>query len=278
MSANHQGNPNPTNSAVVQALLDVVAAAKETGKDEALAVFQTALSALQHDKRLMYSADAKFNAHRYPERVITYAKLATYEQCPERFTLSHGAQIVYDFFVSIMTQDGLIRVPQTHICNALHIKRTSYRQYIAELCQYHFIAIYDKPPKGSRTPPTYMIDRRISRTGRDPRDQENTEYMQLVDRSTNGRQSLTPPKYQREIITQKCPDGKIVRIGTIVPISGAEAEKKKPASVITTDASSLMPKPRINDTMALNKLSTNIIPPPDIDDIIIPDINNTDGV
>lgn len=276
MSENHG---NPTGSPIIQAMLDAIEIAKETGNSKALESLQAALKVLQRDKRLTHSADAKFNAHRYPNKSITYTKIATYDQCPERFELSHGAQSILSWMASAMSQDGLITVSQSDLSNIVHItNKQQLRRCIDELCRYHFLAVWDKPPKGSHKPVTYVLDRRIMCTGKDPKDADITQFINLTDKTTNGRNNLKPPAYQQEIITRKCPDGKIVRIGTITSTPMDDTEKKEPASALKANTSSLMPKPRINDTMALNKLSTNIIPPPDIDDIIIPDINNTDGM
>ena len=274
MSANRRGNPNPTNSAVIQAVLDAITAAQESKDDTATAALQTALQALQRNKRVMHRADMIYNSHRYPDKSIKYTKTATYDQCPTRFCLSHNAQVVYDFLASIMTQQGLVRISQSYIADILRLKRTSVRQAITELCQYHFVAVYSKPPRGSKTPPTYMIDRRIMRSGQDVSDNDINDFVSLVG-ETPGRNALPATTYQQAIITQKCSDGKIIRIGTVVPIDKA----KEPASAPTkADTSPRIPKPRVNDTMVLDKLSTNIIPPPDIDDIMIPDINNIDGM
>lgn len=280
MSANRRGNPNPTNSAVIQAVLDAITAAQESKDDTATAALQTALQALQRNKRVMHRADMIYNSHRYPDKSITYIKTATYDQCPTRFCLSHNAQVVYDFLASIMTQQGLVRISQSYIADILRLKRTSVRQAITELCQYHFVAVYSRPPQGSKTPPTYMIDRRIMRSGQDVSDNDINDFVSLVG-ETPGRNALPATTYQQAIITQKCSDGKIIRIGTVVPATAETADKaKEPASAPTkADTSSRrIPKPRVNDTMVPDTLSTNIIPLPDIDDIIIPDINNTDGV
>ena len=272
MPGNRQGNP--TNSPVIQAIIDAIDVARDVHDNDAATKLQAALSALQRNKRLTHNADAKYNTHRYPDRSITYTKVATYDQCPARFDLSRDAQSLLSWMGAVASQDGLVRVSQSDMASILRISnRQQLRRAINELIQDQYIVVYDQPPKGSHQATTYMIDRRIIRSGKDPNDNDIDNYVALT---ANHKDKLhTTAAYQQAIITQKCSDGKIIRIGTVVPVDKA----KEPASAPTkADTSPRIPKPRVNDTMVLDKLSTNIIPPPNIDDIMIPDINNIDGM
>lgn len=220
---------NATNSPVIQAILDAIDVAVDSKDKETETLLRSALKKLQQNKQLLYKADAKYNSHRYPERVITYTKVATYNQCPERFALSHGAQAVLSLFASIASQDGLITIPQSDLASILHTNRQQLRRYIDELCQYQYIAIYDRPPRGTRKPITYLLDRRIVRTGKDPNDTEITNFNAMA---TGARQNLDDiPAYEQATLTQKSSDdNKIIRIGTVIP---SHHKEKEPASAVT---------------------------------------------
>src|SRR5699024_6527968 len=271
MPGNRQGNP--TNSPVIQAIIDAIDVARDVHDNDAATKLQAALSALQRNKRLTHNADAKYNAHRYPDKSITYTKVATYDQCPARFNLSRDAQSLLSWMGSVVSQDGLVCVPQSYMASILRISnRQQLRRAINELIQDQYIVIYDQPTKGTHQATTYMMDHRIIRSGKDPNDNDIDNYITLTTRHKDKLHTTTA--YQQAIITQKRPYGKNIRIGTVVPTNTqTDTKEKEPVRTQQQRTSSKSkPKPPIesttNDTINTNNLS---IPAPDtdIDDIML---------
>ena len=236
---------NPNNSTIIQAILDIIAVADPIKHKELLATLNKVSSVLIRDKRLQHAADQKFHSHLYPEKTLTFAKTQRYDGCPERFRLSIDAQAVLGLLERVASQEGLVRIPQGVIAAHFGLGRGTVRSALDELVNEEFIAVYEKPPRGSKTPITYLIDKRITCAGKDATPADIEQFITLK----TGCRNLSA-EYQQAILSVKSDDDRLVKIGTLI--------KKEPSQPDSTQTDSGDSPHNSQTEYTMKKSSTSI--------------------
>lgn len=220
-------DPNPHNSSVVQALLDAIRFANE----EERPTLEEALKVVNKNATLRKSADQVFQAHEYADEAIEYTKVATYTKDPGIFELTSDAFKILMLFNSVASQKGYIRLSVSTIYDITHIRRNNIIVSIKELIEHQYIAAVTDPPKGSKIPPVYLLDRRYLRNGHEP-SQSDIELFTGLSAQIKSKNhiSLLDNKdtyYEKEIITTKITD----RTGKEYTIkAGSLGKRERPLS------------------------------------------------
>lgn len=207
---------NPNNSTIIQAVLDIMAAADPIKHKDLLAELSRVTDALTNDRRLQHDADQKFHGHLYPDKSLTFAKTSLYNDCPERFQLSAEAQVIMGLFERTASQEGLVRIPQGVIAAHFRMGRATIRKAIDELVRYQFVVVYEKPPRGSKTPITYLIDKQVTCSGKDPTIAEISTFSKLKQAGPGRKKLSASVSYQQAILSVKRDDGTLIKIGTLI--------------------------------------------------------------
>lgn len=215
-------DPNPTNSSIVQALLDARQALLAAG--ESPAEIDAALAVMQKKNAVLQAADHLFNGHRYPEKSLIYSKTARFEQCRAVYELSMGARAILQIFSSIVSADGLVSVPTRMLATAANMTKPTVVRAIAELEESGFIAVYK--PAVQRQAAVYMINPAAVTCGKPTGLQD--EFQELAGTSMFRWQQLQRRNSELEVAYITLPPEKerryTVKIGTLMI-----SKKKSPA-------------------------------------------------
>lgn len=221
-ATNKRKNPNPTNSSVVQALLDARQALLAAGENPA--EIDAALAIMQKKNAVLQAADHLFNGHRYPEKALVYSKTSRFGECRAVHTLSPIARSVLLLMESVVSQDGLVSLPLKTIMVAAGISLNPARKALAELEESGFIAVYK--PAVQRQAAVYMLNPAAVTCGTSTGLQD--EFQELAGNSVLRWQQLQQRNKEFEVayITLPPEDNRryTVKIGTLMV-----SKKKSPA-------------------------------------------------
>lgn len=154
-----KSKPNPENSSVLQALLDIQAAGGNVPMVDSL------IALLRKDGgALLETAEEIFNEHQYPQHVLTFCKL-TKEYEFARF-LSPKALSLLTAMCQNMWHGNLIQLSQRDVLKITSISSlTSVKPALKELTDCGCIAVAIKG--NTRKATTYMVNPCISTLGKD---------------------------------------------------------------------------------------------------------------
>lgn len=163
----HKKKPNPSNSSIIQALLDLKTALERcdmhlTDIDDILLECQKENSVLQK------TADQIQHSHKYPDKSIEFFQSLRYDQCPERFELTHQETVLLDLMERIQDPiTGCVTVKKGTFAQALHYtdgERRNLQKYLDHLTELGFLTcIYRQTNK---KPGEYKINQSISWVGK----------------------------------------------------------------------------------------------------------------
>lgn len=199
-------NPNnPYCSNILQAICDAETIAARYGIE--INTLQDLRELINKNPDFRKDCDALNNNHKYPDNVISFAQTRTYDECPVRFELPHPEQIILDLMERLQSPDGYVTVSKSRFVEVLHLSdkdRKNLQVYIDHLVDMGFLKCIYKPPKGSKKPGEYLINRNVTWIGK-----REKEYPVTVQ--TQGFE----PKYTRVKKEMTLPDGSKVISGTL---------------------------------------------------------------
>lgn len=157
-SNNNNYKPNPDNSSIMQALLDIKAAGGSFTTINDLLMF------LENDPNLLKEAELRFHRHQYPQRSITFTKVSNKVEF-SRF-LSYNALTILTALYQNMWHGNMIQIRRKDIVKITSI--SSFRPIkdaFEELINKGCIAV--AVPGTTRRPTVYMVNPEIATVGRD---------------------------------------------------------------------------------------------------------------
>lgn len=142
-------NPkNPDNNSIIQALQDVM----DYGFGEL--TIRHLLDKLSNDRKLRNAMQDKWNSHAYPERSLTFSKLAIE---PRLNMVSDSALRILITLGSLAAKSGLVRIRKQDLATITRIaSKTTMQTALRELVECGMIAI--KVPAAGHKPPIYEIN------------------------------------------------------------------------------------------------------------------------
>lgn len=160
--------PNPFNSPSFQVLLDLKKALAQTGchlymLDDILENFADECSDLRDE------CDKIFMAHNYNPKNVKFVQSVAYEICPERFELPSVALKILDFLERMQSPSGYVEFQKSQLVEILHLtdsERKGLQKTLDLLEETGFIEAVYKPPKGSKLPCQYKINRSVTWAGK----------------------------------------------------------------------------------------------------------------
>lgn len=228
---------NPNSNSILQALLDL----KDCGGYGEMTLDHI-ITKISGDRKLQKDLQAKWDAHAYPEKKMTYAQLTITQALMD---LSPQACKILLLLGSYASQTGLVQVSYPTLETVTGIKRTMVREAVQELKDNGLILIRVKPIRHEA--PIYCVDpgtivkgaRRQSRT---------TEYKSALIGGGFPKDKYLLDTYSPALVI-KCdtvrsedPDGEPIRYNTI-SLMPAQQAKKVPEPT-GTSASGKRPRKR----------------------------------
>ena len=157
---------NPDNSSVLQCLLDIEKAAKISNAPnspdvlKALADLRKALT-----KDIIAKADGTYEAHRYKNASITFAKIANFKENQAISRLSDRAWKILTYGIQLMSQDNCFLLNQdnlTKILNmSIHPINSGIKELVEKGCMTKICTLKQRKPSGT----VYMINPAIASVG-----------------------------------------------------------------------------------------------------------------
>ena len=157
---------NPTNSSVLQSLLDLKTIAIEKNKDIVLQNIVNLLNALHSEKQVIVDADKKFNAHRYNESKMEFVKLSSIDKTQVICALSSDACKILFFMCQAISQEGLLELPINTASQLLNLERRRVSKAISELVDFGCITVIQKANKKGKIGNIYMVNPDICYSGK----------------------------------------------------------------------------------------------------------------
>ena len=153
-------NPrNPNNSAVVQMLLDMEKESNVMPPETAQALKQLTIY-VQSRPAIAKKVDARFDAHRYPDKTISWNKASTFDKTAKIYKMSSDAITLLDFLRSLdITPGNLIAIKRDDIMRTLEFSKHRYLNAMRELKDNDCIRVAVK--QKAQAPPVYMINPEI---------------------------------------------------------------------------------------------------------------------
>lgn len=159
--------------------------------------------------------DARYAAHRYPEKALVFNRLQRYIG---QFNISKTAQAVLFLLVQCSSQDNLVAIPVSVIMLHCGVSDFGCRNALKELQAKGFIALYKKAAR--HTPNVYMLNLNIIVSGKPPTNADYKEFEELNSMPLDVNKS----DYTLSYVTIKdIKTGRFVTYGTL-----QEQEKKDP--------------------------------------------------
>lgn len=157
---------NQYSSSTLQALLDIeksIILANDNNLNNLLMNVVSARKEYEKNRKLMKSADDIFDSHRYPDKSVTFCKLANFNKNQIILNLSDGACKLLMFFIQVMSNDNCLEVNQSGLSNLFHITRKTLSKLIKELEEAGCISkiVNRSKLRGN----IYIINSEISRVG-----------------------------------------------------------------------------------------------------------------
>lgn len=213
MAEKKRKKPNPYNHPIAQALLDIKQVLWDleiylTDIDDIIEEINTNEEVRERALRLWLS-------HRFPEKSIRFMMTLIYDGCPERYELPIEEQAILGLMERIQNQtSGAVAVYKTVFASVLHLndrQRKSLQKYLDHLTEMCFLTCIYKPPKGSKKPGVYIVNRAVSWIG------TGTD-------NAKGLKIKNPGTYKQIPETVILPDGTKVICGTLGEIPKKEKE------------------------------------------------------
>lgn len=213
MAEKKRKKPNPYNHPIAQALLDIKQVLWDleiylTDIDDIIEEINTNEEVRERALRLWLS-------HRFPEKSIRFIMTLIYDGCPERYELPIEEQAILGLMERIQNQtSGAVAVYKTVFASVLHLndrQRKSLQKYLDHLTEMCFLTCIYKPPKGSKKPGVYIVNRAVSWIG------TGTD-------NAKGLKIKNPGTYKQIPETVILPDGTKVICGTLGEIPKKEKE------------------------------------------------------
>lgn len=213
MAEKKRKKPNPYNHPIAQALLDI----KQVLWD--LEIYLTdiddIIEEINTNEEVRERALKLWLSHRFPEKSIRFIMTLIYDGCPERYELPIEEQTILGLMERIQNQtSGAVAVYKTVFASVLHLndrQRKSLQKYLDHLTEMCFLTCIYKPPKGSKKPGVYIVNRAVSWIG------TGTD-------NAKGLKIKNPGTYKQIPETVILPDGTKVICGTLGEIPKKEKE------------------------------------------------------
>lgn len=213
MAEKKRKKPNPYNHPIAQALLDI----KQVLWD--LEIYLTdiddIIEEINTNEEVRERALKLWLSHRFPEKSIRFIMTLIYDGCPERYELPIEEQAILGLMERIQNQtSGAVAVYKTVFASVLHLndsQRKSLQKYLDHLTEMCFLTCIYKPPKGSKKPGVYIVNRAVSWIG------TGTD-------NAKGLKIKNPGTYKQIPETVILPDGTKVICGTLGEIPKKEKE------------------------------------------------------
>lgn len=213
MAEKKRKKPNPYNHPIAQALLDI----KQVLWD--LEIYLTdiddIIEEINTNEEVRERALTLWLSHRFPEKSIRFIMTLIYDGCPERYELPIEEQAILGLMERIQNQtSGAVAVYKTVFASVLHLndrQRKSLQKYLDHLTEMCFLTCIYKPPKGSKKPGVYIVNRAVSWIG------TGTD-------NAKGLKIKNPGTYKQIPETVILPDGTKVICGTLGEIPKKEKE------------------------------------------------------
>lgn len=151
----NDNNKNPGHNSILQALLDL----KDGGHGDL--TVDTLIQKISTDRKLADNLQAKWDAHHYPERSITFTRMTIADQY---MLLSDTALRVLILMGLRSHQSGLIQISRADLCALTGLKETAIKSAIKTLTEHGCIAV--KVPAIRHTPPIYEVNKKLFAQGK----------------------------------------------------------------------------------------------------------------
>lgn len=213
MAEKKQRKRNPYNHPIAQALLDI----KQVLWD--LEIYLTDIDDIVEEintnEEVRERALKLWLSHKFPEKSIRFIMTLIYDGCPERYELPIEEQAILGLMERIQNQtSGAVAVYKTVFASVLHLndrQRKSLQKSLDHLTEMCFLTCIYKPPRGSKKPGIYIVNRAVSWIG------TGTD-------NAKGLKIKNPGTYKQISETAILPDGTKVVCGTLGEIPKKEKE------------------------------------------------------
>lgn len=167
MAEKKRKKSNPYNHPIAQALIDI----KQVLWD--LEIYLTDIDDIAEEintnEEVRERALKLWLSHKFPEKSIRFIMTLIYDGCPERYELPIEEQAILGLMERIQNQTtGAVAVYKTDFARVLHLndrQRKSLQKYLDHLTETCFLTCIYKPPRGSKKPGIYIVNRAVSWIG-----------------------------------------------------------------------------------------------------------------
>lgn len=265
MAEKKQRKRNPYNHPIAQALLDI----KQVLWD--LEIYLTDIDDIVEEintnEEVRERALKLWLSHKFPEKSIRFIMTLIYDGCPERYELPIEEQAILGLMERIQNQtSGAVAVYKTDFARVLHLndrQRKNLQKSIDHLTETCFLTCIYRPPKGSKKPGIYIVNRAVSWIG------TGTD-------NAKGLKIKNPGTYKQISETAILPDGTKVICGTLGEIPKKEKEvnadqNADPIDHTTEPCTGSAPQDNFNRDIRKNQVNSNM---PKNENILTPAENN----
>ena len=163
MTEKKRKKPNPYNHPIAQALIDI----KQVLWD--LEIYLTDINdiieEINTNEEVRERALKLWLSHRFPEKSIRFIMTLIYDGCPERYELPIEEQAILGLMERIQNQtNGAVAVYKTVFARVMHLndrQRKNLQKSIDHLTETCFLTCIYRPPKGSKRPGIYIVNRAL---------------------------------------------------------------------------------------------------------------------
>lgn len=265
MAEKKQRKRNPYNHPIAQALLDI----KQVLWD--LEIYLTDIDDIVEEintnEEVRERALKLWLSHKFPEKSIRFIMTLIYDGCPERYELPIEEQAILGLMERIQNQtSGAVAVYKTDFARVLHLndrQRKNLQKSIDHLTETCFLTCIYRPPKGSKKPGIYIVNRAVSWIG------TGTD-------NAKGLKIKNPGTYKQISETAILPDGTKVICGTLGEIPKKEKEvnadqNADPIDHTAEPCTGSAPQDNFNRDTRKNQVNSNM---PKNENILTPAENN----
>lgn len=196
--------PNPYNNPITQALIDIKRVLWDLGIT--LTDIDDILEEMNANEELRERASKLWLSHKFPDKSIKFIMSLIYDGCPERYELPVEEQAVLGLMERIQNQtNGAVAVYKTVFAKVLRLsdrQRKNLQRYLDHLTETGFLKCIYKPPKGSKKPGIYIVNRAVSWIGTST---DNVKDLKISN----------PMAYKQIPETVILPDGKKIICGSL---------------------------------------------------------------